>query len=62
MGKGNVAMNKWFERHFILTREEKLLIGGILLILICGLCVKYTHHSKPALPDRDKIDFPVQKP
>jgi len=44
-------MSNWFERHFMLTREEKLLIGGILLIVLCGLGVKYAGTLRSASLD-----------
>lgn len=33
-------MKEWFQRHLLLTREERLLIAGILLIALTGLVVK----------------------
>lgn len=61
MGKGHVTMNTWFGRHFILTREEKMLIGGILLILLCGLCVKYTKQLKQTSQDQVEVELPTPK-
>lgn len=54
-------MNTWFGRHFILTREEKMLIGGILLILLCGLCVKYTKQLKQTSQDQVEVELPTPK-
>ncbi len=33
-------MKDWLERHFTLTREEKLIVAGILIIALCGLAMK----------------------
>jgi len=34
-------MNDWIIRHVVLTREERWLITGILLIALCGIGVMY---------------------
>ena len=38
-------MKNWIKRHAVLTREEHLLISGILIILLCGLGVRQCNKS-----------------
>ncbi len=38
-------MNDWLKRHLVLTRQEQLLISGILIILLCGLAVRHCSHN-----------------
>lgn len=33
-------MKAWFQRHLLLTREERLLVAGIVIIALIGLAVK----------------------
>jgi hypothetical protein len=33
-------MKDWLKRHLLFTREERLLLAGILLIFLIGLAVK----------------------
>lgn len=34
-------MKDWFKRHLTFTREERLLLAGVLLIFLLGLAVKF---------------------
>jgi hypothetical protein len=38
-------MNDWFKRHLLLTREERLVVVGILLIALTGLVIKYFRNT-----------------
>ncbi len=33
-------MKDWLRRHLLLTREERLLVAGVLVIFLIGLAVK----------------------
>lgn len=53
-------MTDFRQRYLVLTREERLLIAGILLIIACGIGVRYVTYTRapapaaslPATPDR----------
>lgn len=55
-------MSTFRQRYLVLTREERLLLAGILLIIACGLGVRYVKYTRssdpapaanlPATPDR----------
>ncbi len=47
-------MNSWIKRHVSLTREERLLIAGILAIALIGLGARLLR-STPAEPDQAPI-------
>jgi len=51
-------MTTFFNRYFILTREERLLVAGIILIALCGLGVRYFKQSKPGEPPVVPSIFP----
>ncbi|HMO50507.1 MAG TPA: hypothetical protein PKE26_01340 [Kiritimatiellia bacterium] len=38
-------MKSWWQRHVLLTGEERLLIGGILLIVLIGLTATYCRRA-----------------
>lgn len=50
-------MNSWYDRHLRLTREEILLLAGILVILLCGMTAKYIVADRP-LPDSPQASTP----
>jgi len=39
-------MIDWIKQNITLTREERLLVAGILLIALCGLGVEYFQKVK----------------
>ncbi|HMO05983.1 MAG TPA: hypothetical protein PKC67_15335 [Kiritimatiellia bacterium] len=43
-------MNSWIKRHISLTREERLLIAGILAIALVGMTARLLR--TPAVPDQ----------
>jgi hypothetical protein len=54
-------MKEWFRRHAILTREERLLIGGILLILLCGLVVRHVMRTTAKDAPAETIQAPADE-
>ncbi len=40
-------MKDWAERHILLTREERWLIAGIVLIFLVGLGARYLEERHP---------------
>ena len=43
-------MSTFRQRYLMLTREERLLIAGILLIIACGIAVRYVKYTRPPDP------------
>lgn len=43
-------MKETWSRHVLLTREERWLVIGILLIALVGLAVRYAAHRASAPP------------
>ena len=55
-------MNAFLDRYIILTKEEKLLVGGILLIVLCGLAVMYFRQTAPAPTPPPAASTPIELP
>ncbi|MEM7393674.1 MAG: hypothetical protein AAF492_15120, partial [Verrucomicrobiota bacterium] len=49
----------WLRNWFVLTPQDRWLIGGILLIALIGLTVRFFHmKAKPVEPDRPAETVP----
>lgn len=48
-------MKDWITRHVVLTREERLLIAGILFIALCGLAGQFLLKKSPVPEVRKNI-------
>ena len=52
-------MKDWLNRHILLTREERFLIAGILLIALVGLGARFVNDRGNRQPDSDREVHPA---
>jgi len=46
-------MSDWIHRHLQLTREERLLLAAIVIILLCGIAA--WRYRSPETPDGNQV-------